>query len=94
MKSSPVKEKLTSIGDDNTFRLPPLKNSPGRIKSVSSKVMNFNIVRSQSGSYSPAKPTTVPVLPLIKRNSIKRQSFGITNRSCEISFNVEHYDDN
>ena len=51
------------------------------------------IVRARSGNFSPSnKPTTVPLLPNIRRDPKKKKSFGITNKSCDITINVEHTD--
>lgn len=82
------KEKNTATSED-TSKLPPLKLSPMKMKSVRPNNIDSNVVRNLNDCFSPSKLTTVPALPSIRRCVIKRQSFGITNRSCEISLNPE-----
>ena len=89
---SPIKEKL-STGGDESFKLPPLKVKALKVKIPEPTVKSGHYLRTLSGNFSPSnKPTTVPNLPDIRRNSMKRKSFGLTNKSCDISINPENFD--
>ena len=76
---SPIKEK-------NNQKLPPLKQSPIKINNAYRKSPKTTLTTTLSSNYSPShKPTTVPTLPNINRKLLKKKSFGITTRSCDIS---------
>lgn len=102
-KASPTKDKMLTTGED--FRLPPLRLTPSKIditryespikmgfSKPNTPMINFCTDRLSISPCSPDRPrkTKVPVLPNIRRNQIRRRSFGITNKSCEIRISCEH----
>lgn len=102
-KQSPCKDKMLTTGED--FKLPPLRlspckmnysNTPSPIKMFYSRpgspLLSPCVERNSISPSSPAHPkkTKVPVLPNIQRKSIRRRSFGLTNKSCELKINCEH----
>ena len=76
-------------------KLPPLRINRNKVKVLDPPGKTFGLKRAfsgilkpnQTGTHSPisARPSKVPRLPEIKRKIIKNSSFGVTNKSCEIS---------
>jgi len=98
---SPCKDKMLTTGED--FKMPPLRLSPCKIN-YSRTPSPIKMFYSKPGSpmlypcverisINPAHSSTnskVPVLPTIRRKLIRKRSFGLTNKSCELKINCEH----
>lgn len=85
-----VNEKVNSP----KVQLPPLRINRNKVVSKFAASPQIKLKRTLSGCLSTLhlsprspnlKPSKVPRLPEIKRNLVSQKSFGLTNRSCELS---------